>query len=216
MYSHWLRRMWKLAVFALLCCSNLGINCRLCTFDKFKIAFEFFWLATFLRNQLHVGGKQASGGSTLALKQVWASPVLPETSLRSASDKYNSYRPQRSWGKVIFSEACVKNSVHRVGVCPIACWDTPPGADPPPPDQIQVPPGTRYRHPTTHPTRMQSCLCFVFFFDKKTFRGSFLLLQMTTQKKGVNLPGPIFRHSGRNVRGEPEQHPVHWGVPFPV
>ena len=26
------------------------------------------------------------------------------------------YRPQRSWGKVIFSEACVKNSVHRGGV----------------------------------------------------------------------------------------------------
>ena len=25
----------------------------------------------------------------------------------------NCYRPQRSWGKVIFSEACVKNSVHR-------------------------------------------------------------------------------------------------------
>ena len=25
------------------------------------------------------------------------------------------YRPQRSWGKVIFSEACVKNSVHRGG-----------------------------------------------------------------------------------------------------
>ena len=25
------------------------------------------------------------------------------------------YRPQRSWGKVIFSEACVKNSVHSVG-----------------------------------------------------------------------------------------------------
>ena len=27
------------------------------------------------------------------------------------------YRPQRSWGKVIFSEACVKNSVHREGWC---------------------------------------------------------------------------------------------------
>ena len=27
------------------------------------------------------------------------------------------YRPQRSWGKVIFSEACVNNSVHRGGVC---------------------------------------------------------------------------------------------------
>ena len=27
------------------------------------------------------------------------------------------YRPQRSWGKVIFSEACVKNSVHGGGMC---------------------------------------------------------------------------------------------------
>ena len=25
---------------------------------------------------------------------------------------FTCYRPQRSWGKVIFSEACVKNSVH--------------------------------------------------------------------------------------------------------
>ena len=30
-----------------------------------------------------------------------------------------SYRPQRSWGKVIFSEACVNNSVHG-GVCMVA------------------------------------------------------------------------------------------------
>ena len=29
------------------------------------------------------------------------------------------YRPQRSWGKVIFSEACVNSSVHR-GVCEVA------------------------------------------------------------------------------------------------
>ena len=41
------------------------------------------------------------------------------------------------WGKVIFSVACVKNSVHRGTVCLSACWDTtpqadnPPGADPP-------------------------------------------------------------------------------------
>ena len=27
------------------------------------------------------------------------------------------YRPQRSWDKVIFSEACVNNSVHRRGMC---------------------------------------------------------------------------------------------------
>ena len=30
------------------------------------------------------------------------------------------YRPQRSWGKVIFSEACVNNSVHRGGACMVA------------------------------------------------------------------------------------------------
>ena len=40
------------------------------------------------------------------------------------------YRPQRSCGKVMFSQACVKNSVHR-GVCLSACWDThPPWSDP--------------------------------------------------------------------------------------
>ena len=45
------------------------------------------------------------------------------------------YRPQRSCGKVIFSEACVKNFVHRRGVCLGACWDTPP-----PPHPGQTPP----------------------------------------------------------------------------
>ena len=34
---------------------------------------------------------------------------------RSHCDDWYNYRPQRSWGKVIFSEACVKNSVHRKG-----------------------------------------------------------------------------------------------------
>ena len=29
--------------------------------------------------------------------------------------RFNYYRPQRSWGKVILSEACVKNSVHKGG-----------------------------------------------------------------------------------------------------
>ena len=54
------------------------------------------------------------------------------------------YRPQRNWAKVIFSQACVKNSVHRgEGVCLSACWDTPPGADTPPsrhPPREQTPP----------------------------------------------------------------------------
>ena len=36
--------------------------------------------------------------------------------------------PQLSWAKVVFSQACVKNSVHGgEGVCLSACWDTPPG-----------------------------------------------------------------------------------------
>ena len=56
-----------------------------------------------------------------------------------------NYRPQRSWAKVIFSQACVKNSVHGgggEGVCLSACWDTHPlGADTP---QTRHP---RTRHP---------------------------------------------------------------------
>ena len=73
--------------------------------------------------------------------------------------KHHCYRPQRSWGKVIFSEVCVKNSV-RGGVCPIACWDTPPGpeAGTPPPGPEAVHAG-RYGQQagSTHPTGMQSC-----------------------------------------------------------
>ena len=34
----------------------------------------------------------------------------------------NYYRPQRSWGKEIFSEACVKNSVHGGGGGVHGCW----------------------------------------------------------------------------------------------
>ena len=49
----------------------------------------------------------------------------------------NYYRPQRSWGKVIFSVACVKNSVHRGRSAALhAGMHTPP---PPPPDQRQNP-----------------------------------------------------------------------------
>ena len=91
-----------------------------------------------------------------------------------------NYRPQRSWGKVIFSQACVILSTG--GVCLSACWDTtppgadipleqtPPGADIPktrhPPDQAPPRPGTplsaehagRYgqRAGGMHPTGMQS------------------------------------------------------------
>ena len=54
------------------------------------------------------------------------------------------YRPQRSWGKVIFSVACVKNSVHTEegvpgqvhpppGQVPTWAHTPPPGMYPPPP-----------------------------------------------------------------------------------
>ena len=45
----------------------------------------------------------------------------------------------------MFSQACVKNSVHGGGaVCPIACWDTPPGHP-----STHIP--SRTHMPWTHP-----------------------------------------------------------------
>ena len=54
------------------------------------------------------------------------------------NDTNSNYRPQRSWGKVMFF-TCVCDSVHR-GVCPIACWDMPPRT------RGRHPPVTRGRH----------------------------------------------------------------------
>ena len=60
------------------------------------------------------------------------------------------YRLQRSWAKVIFSQVCVKNSVHgEEGVCLSACWDTPP--DQTPLDQAPPRPGTSPRPGTPRP-----------------------------------------------------------------
>ena len=70
------------------------------------------------------------------------------------------YRPQRSWAKVIFSQACVKNSVHGggEGVCLSACWDThtpPSGADTPPgADPL---PRSRHHPPEQTPPRQADC-----------------------------------------------------------
>ena len=48
------------------------------------------------------------------------------------------------WGMVMFLHVSV--ILFTGGVCPIACWDTPP------PDQRQASPSTRGRHPQTrHP-----------------------------------------------------------------
>ena len=68
---------------------------------------------------------------------------------------------KRSLGKVMFSQTCVKNSVHRGGSAPGGCllWggvSAPrgvPGGDPP---------GTATAAGGTHPTRMHSCLDTLF------------------------------------------------------
>ena len=53
------------------------------------------------------------------------------------------YRPQRSWAKVIFSQACVKNSVHGGGVSVSVHAGIPPRTRHPPRDQAHPPgPGT--------------------------------------------------------------------------
>ena len=57
----------------------------------------------------------------------WWMSDYPEVGVQT----YYFYRPQQSWAKVIFSQACV---CPWGGVCPCAYWDTPQitGADSPP------------------------------------------------------------------------------------
>ena len=56
------------------------------------------------------------------------------------------YRLQRSWGKVIFSQASV--ILFTGGVCLSACWDTTT-----PTPQTRHPPGTRHPQDHTHPQK---------------------------------------------------------------
>ena len=110
-----------------------------------------------------------TGSMASCIQEVHRKKIFYSKSNMKSITKINSlsnllvinYRPQRSWAKVIFSQACVKNSVHGGGVCLSACWDTPqehtpprtrhtpreqtprertaPGVDPP----DQAPPGSR-------------------------------------------------------------------------
>ena len=81
------------------------------------------------------------------------------------------YRPQTKFAKVMFLLLSVSHSVHGGGgVCPSACWDTPP-------DQRQTPPGAtpppgadtplhsacweiREQAGGMHPTGMHTCQIF--------------------------------------------------------
>ena len=92
----------------------------------------------------------------------YQTPPPPEPQKRAVSIPLECllvcYRPQipptRSCGKVMFSQACVKNSIHRGHVHP-------PGQAPP----WQTPPSqqTASAADGTHPTGMHSCF-FLFFF----------------------------------------------------
>ena len=109
------------------------------------------------------------------------------------------YRKHRSWGKVIFSEACVKNlSTSGEGVYPIACWDTPPQDQrqtTPPPHGSRHSPSTavhagRYGQQAggTHPTGMHTCLkhkrstCKLFLRVILPRQGCFKVNISTTKK----------------------------------
>ena len=100
------------------------------------------------------------------------------------------------WGKVIFSVACVKNSVHG-GVCLSACWDATPPLEQTRPwsrhpltshplDQEQTPPQSRLPQDqappcavhagrcgqqagSMHPTGMHSCFKIHLHFSKENF-----------------------------------------------
>ena len=89
-----------------------------------------------------------------------------------------SYRPQRSCGKVIFSQACVKNSVHGMGgVCLSACWDIHPLGRHPPGQTVRAGIDMATAADGTHPTGMHS-------FLKQTFQKQ-ILLSLAIDRFGV-------------------------------
>ena len=66
--------------------------------------------------------------------------------LRNGSICVIYYRPQRSWGKVIFSQAAVILFTGRGEVCLSACWDTSPR-----PSKAAPPPGRADPTSKVHP-----------------------------------------------------------------
>ena len=94
----------------------------------------------------------------------WSEQFFPATLIgHSWSQGFwllSCYRPQRSWGTVIFSEACVKNSVPRRVGLPHCMLGYPPGADiPPGADTPQTVHAGRYGQQAggTYPTGMHTC-----------------------------------------------------------
>ena len=133
------------------------------------------------------------------------------------------YRPQGS----IFAPVC--HSVHRGGVCPIACWDTPPGtrgrhppqdqrqappgpeADLPPgadtpPEQNLPPPGTKGRHPPRRSAcweiRATSGRYASYCSSRAPPTGNDLMVQMATFLCGIHLQEPeVHLNLGESASG---------------
>ena len=79
--------------------------------------------------------------------------------LKYQQQQVHIYRPQRSCSKVIFSQACVKNSVHGGGGLPQCMLGYTP-LDRPPMGRHTPPQQTATAADGTHPTGMHSCtLC---------------------------------------------------------
>ena len=105
--------------------------------------------------------------------------TISDNSIINGNKSLYYYCPQRSSGKVMFSQLCVKNSVLRGGVSQHALGQTPPC---PVHAGIHTPPGRhtlpgrhpqgRHTHPPTataaddtHPTGMHSCYLVSTVFD---------------------------------------------------
>ena len=123
---------------------------------------------TTVRNQLQSCAKKTHKENKILINKVTACG-----SITSRNKQVCFYRPQRSWGKVMFFTRVCK-SVHG-GVCPIACWDRPPSPQQQTPPQKKTPPESRppstvhagrygQQAGGTHPTGMQSCLFYCYFF----------------------------------------------------
>ena len=73
---------------------------------------------------------------------------------------------KRSWGKVLFTQACVKNSVHRGGVYPSMPWGRQTPRQTPLLGQT-LPLKTATAVDGVHPTGMHSCYKYDFDICKK-------------------------------------------------
>ena len=115
---------------------------------------------------------------------------------RSMNSVTYFYCPQRSCGKLMFSQTCVKSSAHGGGlVTPLLWADTPP------------PPQTATAADGTHPTRMHSCHNIHVYFSalsssRPTSGGSSSRPGSSSSRRAPPVPRPGSA-SGRRTPSTP-------------